>query len=122
MSFDRLTFNVGGELGRTKAYQQNFYRAFKMSLYIDKFLFGSKRPKIVNALNVLGRSYLEQGRWNEAEKYLQEALEICGDLRPDGDYMKVGTLLNLGLLRYQQAQYTEANKILGRALEVAESV
>ena len=110
MPFDRFSFDnrfafVGAETARTKIHQSSFYTAFKLSLNIDRLLFGSARPKIAAGFIVLGRAYLEQGRRVEAGKYFQRALQISEKLRPNRDDLKAQALANLGRLRYEEGRF-----------------
>jgi serine/threonine-protein kinase len=80
------------------------------------------QPEIhADMLDVLGRTYLELGSYEAAEKLLTQALELrrsrLGVSHPD-----VAVVLgDLGALRHAQGRYEEARTLLEQAVEVLEA-
>ena len=83
----------------------------------DKF-FGVGAPVSGTALNTLGAAELQSGRYGEAETTLIKALKING--ASNNSFTTGVTLVDLGLLYRFMGQYQKAEKVMRKALELAE--
>ncbi len=72
----------------------------------------------------LGQLYTDWNNFNEADKYLNQALEICERLAKDNPQVYevdlAATLNNLGTLYKHKANYAEAEKYYMRSLNIRE--
>jgi CHAT domain-containing protein len=83
----------------------------------DKF-FGVGAPISGTALNTLGGALLQSGRYGEAETTLIRALKANG---ASGNSFTTGiTLVDLGLLYRFMGQYSKAEGVMRKALDLAE--
>ena len=127
---DTLSVNYAGFLlGQAKffVYQKDEKLAVKailkaMSIYQSAKGYGNNHPKYAIALNDLGRCYLSFKKFNEAENYFLSALDIRvkAPLRNYFDIAK--SYRNLGELAYYNTEYSKADSLLNKALEIADSV
>jgi tetratricopeptide (TPR) repeat protein len=75
---------------------------------------------VADSLNNLALSYKSQGRYEEAEPYYQQALEMRRELLGHRHPDVAQSLNNLGALRYQQGRLKEAQSLLLEALPIYE--
>lgn len=71
-------------------------------------------------LHTIGSAYASQGRYDAAEKTLRSALEIQTHLYGESNAETAATMLDLGVLKYRQFRFDEAQLLLGKALQVYE--
>lgn len=91
--------------------------------YLQKALHivrGKNATQTINLLNSIGSIYIEQGKFSEAEKNLNEALDIAqktGIKFSNGEVLRV-----LGSLYYAQKQYAHAIDYANRALQLSNEI
>lgn len=87
--------------------------------YLQKALqmvHGKKINKTINLLSSIGSVYTEQGKFSEAEKSLNEALDMAQ--KAELKYARGKILRALGILYQTQKQYARAIDCANRALQV----
>lgn len=88
---------------------------------IDRKL--AAQPEIrAQMLHILGRTYLELGAYDEAERLLTDALELRRAAADDGSGDSAGILGDFGELRHAQGRYPEARALLEDAVRRFERV
>ena len=85
-------------------------------------LLGDRHPNVATSLNNLAGLYQSQGKYEEAEPLLKQALslsqELLGDRHPD----VASSLNNLAMLYHSQGRSETAESLYVRALQIAEAV
>jgi CHAT domain-containing protein len=102
--------NRNNELQSTEAYQQSLTYAKASQDAYGKF----------EALQNLGRVYLENEKYDEAVTYYQPALELAKELQDC--QQEAMTLLALGRVAKQQGNISEAINYYKNAIQIAESI
>jgi C-terminal peptidase prc len=110
-------------LAGNEAYQQARFadaeQAWQTAL-VEAERLGPDDPRLFPPLDVLGRFYLSQGRYPQAEPLLRRALTIretvLGPAHPD----VAQSLYFVALALHYQARYADAESLLRRALEIRE--
>ncbi len=83
-----------------------------------KRLFNGDHPDVAQSLNNLALLYQSQGRYEQAEPFLEQALEMRKRLF-NGDYPDVASSLNnLAALYQSQGRYEQAEPLYEQALEM----
>jgi tetratricopeptide (TPR) repeat protein len=65
----------------------------------------------------LGKTYIELGRYEQAERHLKRAYDVRQRLLGDNDLLALTSMSQLGRLYQMQARYKEAEPLLVQALE-----
>lgn len=77
---------------------------------------------VAASLTQIGYAYVSQGRFDEAEPPLTEAVAMQRRLHPEPHLDRAEALDNLGVLYYQQRDYTRALDLLREALDVQQAL
>jgi CHAT domain-containing protein len=85
-------------------------------------LLGHDHLDVATPLNNLSRLYYFQGKYSEAERYLQRALDIREKGLPPNHPLRSLTLYNLAKLKAARDQPEEALNLMQRALRIDESI
>ncbi|WP_448528788.1 tetratricopeptide repeat protein [Raineya sp.] len=125
------TRNKFGEDARYANYLYNigtFYRNtyqftkaenyLKTSLSLQEKLLGKKHPDYALTCSQLGYVYQDLGKWQDAEKLLQEATNIFNERNDKLNYIL--SLNSLGSLKEHQAFFVEAEKLYKEAQQLCE--
>jgi tetratricopeptide (TPR) repeat protein len=87
---------------------------------LRKRLLGDNHPDVATSLNNLAGLYLSQGRYEEAEPLLLQALELDKQLLGDNHPHVSSSLNGLAKLYNSQGKYEEAEPLFLQALAIAE--
>ncbi len=88
--------------------------------YCPEIFEGDNYPNVTENLNNLAKLYQSQGRYEEAEPLLIQALELSQRLLEDNHPDVTLSLNNLAHLYYFQGRYTEAEPLYLQSLAIAE--
>ena len=83
---------------------------------------GNNHPKYAVALNDLGRCYMSFQKFTEAENCFIRALNIRVSAKILNYYDIAKSYRNLGELAFYNLEYSKADSLLNKALEIADSV
>ncbi|MBE5231958.1 MAG: tetratricopeptide repeat protein [Microcystis aeruginosa PMC 728.11] len=102
----------------TEVTSQEFLANLKK--YCPEIFEGDNYPNVTENLNNLAKLYQSQGRYEEAEPLLIQALELSQRLLEDNHPDVTLSLNNLAHLYYFQGRYTEAEPLYLQSLAIAE--
>lgn len=100
----------------------NIYHQMKHPKALDylqealQMVRGRKINQTIDLLSSIGAAYIEQGKFSEAEKSLNEAYEMAQKIELKYACGKI--LKTMGILYYNQNQYARASDYASRALQV----
>ncbi len=93
---------------------------FARSLEIRERASGSTDPSVAPILNDLGKLYVDQYRYDEAQHLLMRALTICENAATPDPLGRGNILNNLAVICREQGRYEEAERLYRSALEILE--
>ena len=73
---------------------------------------------LADILNLIGLVYKNQGKYEEALKYLNESLKVKKQAFPSNDSSIGHSFYNIGVVYYNQGKYEEALKYYNQTLEI----
>ncbi len=124
----KLTDQQAAELKLADAHYENFQKlvtqqkladallSLEKCYRIEQAIFGSDHPNVANTLNNLGLVAGDQGNYQAAQKYLDEALASKRKVLGNGHLETARTIHNLGNLAYATGDYPAARKYYDEAL------
>lgn len=93
---------------------------YRKSRAIYEKLLGPEHPQVASLLSQEGLILMADGKYGLAEKDMVRSLEIVKKACPGCTYELWVGECNLGLLRYRQKRYAEADVLLAHSLEIQE--
>ena len=83
-------------------------------------MLGFESPQTVQSLNYLGETYHEQGKYEQAEPLLHQAMVIHEHLFGLEHPRTATSINNLAVLSFYQGKYEQAEPLYRRALAIRE--
>lgn len=75
-------------------------------------------PILVASINLIGFQLIEVGLFTDAEKFINEAIELREKQGPAGRYALGNSISNLGLLYLEEGRLSESKSLLNKALKL----
>lgn len=89
------------------------------ALALRRLFLPEKHPEISNALNLIGYSLENLGRWDEAANHYEQSYQIQKSLAPEHPTNALN-LASLARVRQHEKKFEQAEALLGEALQLVE--
>jgi tetratricopeptide (TPR) repeat protein len=115
-----MAYATAAEVHRISHRYDRALPLYRKSRAIYETLLGPEHPRVASLLSQEGLILMTDGKYGLAEKDMVRSLEIVKKACPGCTYELWVGECNLGLLRYKQKRYAEADVLLSHSLEIQE--
>jgi tetratricopeptide (TPR) repeat protein/predicted Ser/Thr protein kinase len=114
----RFSTDLARAYGSIAGRDEEALRWYRLSIELNAALRGPSHPAVATAHNNFGNYLRRKGHLAEAARHLETSLEIREQTLPETHPHFVSTLINLAIVRKDEAQYEGAFSLAERALEI----